>query len=648
MTRLARDQYTATAFSRRPRERPITDLLLLLLILPMTGCATYSDKLANVPWEIEARCAEVRKAIYDTHECEGAGSLLCNMQLGIIEHRCANYTQSNAVLSRADAIAEEQYTIRGSRELQKIILNPGTAPYRGSAYEWVYISYLKALNYLGEARHASNGSERQRALEEARVEIRRVDIKLRDIEARKGTYKEAASRSEDTFGQMFRLYNGLQGNWVDNATLEYREDAYIRYLSGVVYEMLGEWDDARVAYQKAATLYDEGYTNQYDLDEDMAEQAWFDTVRIMRRGGYGDEWKRISRTHLSPARQRELAELDPDAAQLIVIEHFGRVPPTGELNLLLSVIPQYQQLVLRPVPTGSMEDQRAQLEWFFMVYADTGILKWIRKYNHGGIQAVARSPVEKTIFARPAWHLLTELKVPQAIQTVGGVRVAVPYKKPLPDSVGSSSLRIDGAEVATLDRAESVAHLAQATQLRRSGLEIWSSVAGATTKLAACSAPTPDDWLIACSLVASALARAETRNWALLPYTVRLKRVFLDPGNHQAELVALDRGGQKLDREYTSLDLDSGDIKVWSVFTTMFPTATTPPRSAGAAPVQSTSAGYAPPAPAPAAAGAPPSPAPPAQHPRQRRTSSNAGRAFGSILKAVTESLDDVLEKGLR
>jgi len=648
MTRLARNKYTAAAYSRRPRQRSIIHLLLLLLILLLTGCATYSDRLANVPREIEARCAEARKAIYDTHDCDGAGSLLCNMQLGIIEHRCANYAQSNTVLSRADVIAEAQYTIHGSRELEKIMLNPGTTPYRGSAYEWVYISYLKALNYLGKARQAANASERQRALEEARVEIRRVDVKLRDIEARKGTYQEAASRSEDTFGTMFRLYNGLQGNWVDNAALEYREDAYIRYLSGVVYEMLGEWDDARIAYQKAATLYDEGYTEQYALDQDMAEQAWFDTVRIMRRGGYGEEWKRISRTRLSPARQRELAELDPGAAQLIVIEHFGRVPPTGELNLLLSVIPQHQQLVLRPVPTGSMEDQRAQLEWFFMVYADTGILPLIRKYNHGGIQAVARSPVEKTIFAGPAWHLLTELKVPQAIHTVGGVRVAVPYKKPLPDSVGSSSLRIDGVEVGTLDGAESVAHLAQATQLRRSGLEIWSSVAGATAKLAACSAPTPDDWLIACSLVASALARAETRNWTLLPNTVRLKRVFLDPGHHEAELVALDRRGQKLDREYVSLDLDSGDIKVWSVFTTMLPTATTPLRSAGAAPVQATPAGFAPPAPAPTAS-APPSPSPPAQSPQQGRPSStNAGRRFGSILKAVTESLDEALEQGLR
>ncbi|MEA3410244.1 MAG: hypothetical protein U9R74_01740 [Pseudomonadota bacterium] len=601
--------------------------------------------MANVPLEIEARCTEARKAIYDTHECEGNGSLLCNMQLGIIEHRCANYAQSNVVLSRADTIAEQQYTIHGSRELQKLMLNPATAPYRGSAYEWVYISYLKALNYLGEARQAADESARQRALEEARVEIRRVDIKLRDIEARKGTYKEAASRSEDSFGTMFRLYNGLQGNLIDNASLVYREDAYIRYLSGVVYEMLGEWDDARIAYQNAATLYDEGYTNQYELDEDMAEQAWFDAVRIMRRGGYGDEWKRISRTRLSPERQRELAELDPDAAQLIVIEHFGRVPPTGELNLLLSAIPQHQQLVLRPVPTGSLDEQRAQLEWFFMVYADKGILTLLRKYNHGGIQAVARSPVEKTIFAGPAWHLLTELKVPQAMQTVGGVRVAVPYKKPLPQSVGSSSLRIDGMEVATLDSAESVAHLAQATQLRRSGLEIWSAVAGATAKLAACSAPTPDDWLIACSLVASALARAETRNWALLPYTVRIKRITLEPGHHEGELVAFDTRGQKLDRETGNFELEAGDLNVWSVFTTMFPTATSPPRSAGVEPAKTAPAAYTPP-PTPATYNPPPPP-PQAESPSRRRSSSNASRAFGSILKAVTESLDEVLEQGL-
>jgi hypothetical protein len=394
-----------------------------------------------------------------------------------------------------------------------------------------------------------------------------VDIKLNDIQARRGDYKEALARQKGTEGQLLIAYRAMLGHWLNNEALTFRTDAYLRYLTGVIYEMLGELDNARIAYQKAAEVYESGYAKQYELGDGMTRQAWFDTVRIMhKRGAYANQWEKLAKKKLSQQQRNQLKADGSESAQLIVIEHFDQEPSSGELNLAMTANQAQKSLVLRPLPTGSLDDKRAQLLWFSMVYADKGILPLIYKYNHGGLASVARSPIEKTFFMGPLWDSLTKLKVPQALEHFP-LRVAVGYAYPLHKSVGSSQLFIQGKPVTKLKTADSLAQLSLQNQLRRSGLEIRTALMRASMQTAAC-VKLLKEWGGLCSTV---LAKAETRSWLLLPYEVRLSRVALRAGRNEAELVVHGPDNRVRDKKRKVFDLSAGQIAVWSVFTSGIP-----------------------------------------------------------------------------
>ena len=53
------------------------------------------------------------------------------------------------------------------------------------------------------------------------------------------------------FSQLMKIFGVLAGQVIDKDKLIYREDAYVRYMNGLIYEINGELDSARIAYQKA-------------------------------------------------------------------------------------------------------------------------------------------------------------------------------------------------------------------------------------------------------------------------------------------------------------------------------------------------------------------------------------------------------------
>lgn len=539
-------------------------MAMTLTLILLAGCASYGKKVNEVPGLIEGgQCEKAKEAVENASSCDGKDQLLCEMMFAMIDHRCGNYQASVQHLQNADNKAEQLYTHRLQEQLTNIITNPGLAPYRGTEYEWVYLSYLNAINYVNLARAANDDKQRRKHLAAARVEIRRVDIKLRDIETRKGTYKEAADEKREFIYQILSVLKVLQGNLIDSKELQFREDGYLRYLAGLVYEMLDEWDDARIDYQKAATLYEQGYTKQYGLSEGMDDQAWFDTLRMMQKAGYSKRNRnKLAKQKLDLKQRKLLQNHSKDVAQLIVIEHFDRVPESGELNMVLRVDRSLKAFVLSPVPLGDAGDRQAQLAWFYMVYSDKGILRLIQKYNHGGLKRVVRSPLEKTIALGPLWDVFERNKIIAAIEKLP-LRITVPYMRPLPENIGSSSLTVNGRSMPSLQSADSVAQLAMQAQLRNAGSGIFTAVARSLVQLKA-AIDILGEWG---GLVPNIVTAAETRSWTLLPHVIRMTRVALKPGRHDAELIIKGPSGRELDRERRKLDLKAGQIAVWTTFT---------------------------------------------------------------------------------
>jgi hypothetical protein len=554
-----------------PLRLAICIMPIALTLVLLTGCGSQGPiKVSDLVerGEYEAAMQDVK----NNYSCEGKDRLLCEMMLAMIEHRFGHYQASGYHLQIAEQKAEELYTISLLEWLIQTITNPGVASYRGTEYEWVYLSYLSAINYLNLARTARNDRKRREQLAEARVEIRRVDIKLHDIETRKGTYDEAGDEKREFLHQVLQTFKALQGNLTDSKDLQFREDGYLRYLTGIVYEMLGEWDDACIAYQKAAKLYEQGYIKQYGLSEGMDEQAWFDTIRMMQKGGYSRSKRNsLARQKLDAKQRALLKNYSNDVAQLIVIEHFDRVPQTGVLNMVLRVNRPMKAFVLSPVPLRGTENNQAPMSWFRMVYADRGILPLIYKYNHNGLIRVAVSPFEKTIVLGPLWDVFERNKMISAIEKFP-LRITVPYMRPLPENIGYSSLTVNGHPMSSLQSAESVAQLAIQAQLRNAGLEIMAAVARSLIQLKTVmdrleKLGLGDNLSRLSSFVPNIMTAAETRSWMLLPYIIRMTRVALKPGRHEAELVIRGLSGHELDRQRRTLDLKAGQIAVWTTFT---------------------------------------------------------------------------------
>jgi hypothetical protein len=96
-----------------------------------------------------------------------------------------------------------------------LIVNDNIKKYVGDEFEQVLLHVYKALNYLemGEA-------------DAARVEALQIDIKLRQYARR-------------------------------IAKTKYIEDAFARYIAGLIYEDHGEWSDAMIEYRRAYEAYEQ-------------------------------------------------------------------------------------------------------------------------------------------------------------------------------------------------------------------------------------------------------------------------------------------------------------------------------------------------------------------------------------------------------
>ena len=148
------------------------------------------------------------------------------MEDGILAHFAGRYEESNRSLLMAEQLLEKLYTRSVSREAASFIINDNTTAYRGEDFENAMVNVFLALNYIGLGK-----------MDDALVEARKVDIEL-------------------------NLINARYGNERPNT---YSEDAFIRFLMGVLYEAGGEINDAFISYRKAEEIYRNSYSHDYGV-----------------------------------------------------------------------------------------------------------------------------------------------------------------------------------------------------------------------------------------------------------------------------------------------------------------------------------------------------------------------------------------------
>jgi len=192
---------------------------------------------------------------------------------GILAHFAARYSESNQSLAKAESIMDELYTESISKHIASFIINDNTIPYRGEDFERALVNLFMALNYVGLG-----------SLEDALVEARKVDNKL----------------------------NIFNAQYEDDKKNVYREDAFIRFLMGVLYEAEGEINDAYISCWKAENIYKNDYFRNYGVSPPVFLIE--NLLTLSRELDFREEFRDIQNEYnkvlfINPIEKKSLAEI---------------------------------------------------------------------------------------------------------------------------------------------------------------------------------------------------------------------------------------------------------------------------------------------------------------------------------------------------
>lgn len=543
--------------------KPSLAIGILMMSFVITSCATYQKGIEKTLAAVDkkdyvAAIAATKKSLKPT----GKNRLLYYLELGLLKHLNGQFDASNVDLEQAATIAENLETKRIGGEIAIALTSPRDGDYRGTKFERTFIHYYKTLNYIFLGLNDPSQSEKMR--EAARIESRKVDIVLTALQNEKSTYDEMSNGKKSLFNQLIKIFAELSGNSLDADFLVYREDAYLRYMTGVVYESNGEYNEARVAYQQAAELYEKGFAKQYLLDTAITEQAWFDVIRMMQwTGDYESEWSTLAKKKLSPTRRQQLASYQRGAAQLLVIEHLGMIPRRDELNLHLTLDMPNKTLVIKPILTGTMAVRKGQVAWFNSMYADKGLLWVINNYQNSSAAALSHVN-DKRINISFAWETLQKMGLPQAIGGIGA-RVTVPYYHPPNVIFGRTELWVNGKHQNSLVSTASLAQLALQEQLLNAGTNLQEALGREFLRSIAVRKILGggDVGSMIGGVLNRVLSQAETRNWLTLPYEIRMTRLPVTAGHYRLKLVTRNKTNSQIIRQSDyEIDVSKGQLYV--------------------------------------------------------------------------------------
>ncbi len=254
----------------------------------LAGCAGQLDyKVLRTYMEADQCPAAV--GYIQKHESDYGENqrLLFLLDSGMINLICGNHAASNEFFHRAEDLAVELWTKSLSKEAASLLTNDFTIPYAGEEFEAVLINLFSAINYikLGD-------------LDEALVEFRRLDANLRAI------------------NDKYEKKN------------VYKEDAFARYLSGILYEADNSPDEAFIDYYKSLQVFRD-YEKNYGtpvpriLLEDLFRNA--ETVRRL------DEVESIE---WLPSGIKWLKQEEAEGLGKIIVIHLnGRSPVKKETKI---------------------------------------------------------------------------------------------------------------------------------------------------------------------------------------------------------------------------------------------------------------------------------------------------------------------------
>lgn len=294
---------------RRFSAHPMNPLLksipiFIFTMLLFSGCTTYKGTMGKIAVSAEAgRFAEARDTLDKSPlAASRKDRLLYLLEKGTLLQMAKDYKDSNDVFESAERQADEFYGISISNELKGAIVNDAMMEYPGEDFERVLIHYFRAMNYMSLENR-----------DEALVECRKADNLLNQINER------------------------YQGKNV------YKEDALLRYLSGMLYEWDHSYNDAFIAYRKAYDLYSKDYQRLYGVSAPPFLLG--DLVRTAKASGLADEAEKyLDELGDAPWIDRETMD---SYGELIILMDNGWAPRKERKDIFLPIPTSQPPLPIR-------------------------------------------------------------------------------------------------------------------------------------------------------------------------------------------------------------------------------------------------------------------------------------------------------------
>ena len=213
-------------------------LFALVLLCCLSGCSLYGFQAMTVRDALMHDQIEFAYSLVDK-QSGFSDPVLTNMNKGILLRMKNDFVSSNLSLDKAKRHINKLYGTSLREQLGSIVINDSVRAYEGSRIEQLLLHAYMAMNYI-----------ELDDIDAARVEMLQAGVKMRE--------------------------------WGDQPD----DDPFIKYLSGMIYEALGENDQAIVSYRHAMEAYK---TNRDKQGLDVPTLLIVDLMRLLESEGLDDE-----------------------------------------------------------------------------------------------------------------------------------------------------------------------------------------------------------------------------------------------------------------------------------------------------------------------------------------------------------------------
>lgn len=229
-------------------------LFLWLIFIVLSSCRTYYQNTRLVQEYFQkSKFLDAMQVVKHTgFYFKPKNELLYHLEMGTLLFFNSDFKGAINHFNMADYFVEDRDTrSQNSADVAKEILwNSASSTYKGEYFERFMIHYYKILAFL-----ALNDNEA------ARVEAKRMEIRLNQLK-----------------------------DLTDKKNKQYRSDAFVNIMQGLIYERLKEYNNAFIAYRNAYNVFEssvEGKANNIE----MPLQLRIDLARMSKFAGMESEYQ---------------------------------------------------------------------------------------------------------------------------------------------------------------------------------------------------------------------------------------------------------------------------------------------------------------------------------------------------------------------